>query len=232
MGIFKYLTPRSAGALRQSADATRTAEVEENRPAGATKESKACSEGRFRLRRALLWCAAIGQGGQMLDRRRALRLGAAVVALGCLLPMAATRAQQAFQRFLPFLIDLDGWQGKKPDGVAMEMTGSSMITATRDYERGAARFHAQILIGAAARGALAVTQTGMKIETSEGRMNTANIDGFQVTRTFNFKDKSGAILVALGPASVFSTSFTGISDDEALTLAKKFDWKAIQAAAK
>jgi hypothetical protein len=61
-------------------------------------------------------------------------------------------------------------------------------------------------------------------------MNTSTIDGMTVTRTFNFKDKSGAILVALGANGLLSVSFNGIPDDEALTLAKKFDWKAIQAA--
>jgi hypothetical protein len=168
----------------------------------------------------------------MLDRRHAIRLAFAALALAGLLPSSSARAEQAFARFFPFLIELDGWQGKKPDGVSMEMPGNNMITATREYERGPARVHAQVLVGAAARGALAVAQTGMKLETSEGRMNTSTIDGFQVTRTFNFKDKSGAILVALGTNAMLSFSFNGIPDDEALTLAKKFDWKAIQAATK
>jgi hypothetical protein len=39
-------------------------------------------------------------------------------------------------------------------------------------------------------------------------------------------------MVALGPAAVFTIAVTGINEDEALTLAKKFDWKAIQALAK
>jgi hypothetical protein len=37
-------------------------------------------------------------------------------------------------------------------------------------------------------------------------------------------------LVALPVASLFTLSFNGIADDEALTLAKKFNWKGIQAA--
>jgi hypothetical protein len=167
----------------------------------------------------------------MVNRRHAIASSTAAL-LGCVLQISAARADQAFQRFFPFLVDLDGWQGKKPDGIAMEMPGNTMITATREYQRGPARFHAQVLVGAAAKGALAVAQTGKKIETSEGRMSTSAIDGFQVTRTFNFKDKSGAILIALGSNSVFSLSFNGIAEDEALGIAKKFDWKAIQAAAK
>ena len=168
----------------------------------------------------------------MIDRRRVIHFALALLSLALLLHLSSAYADQAFQRFFPLLVDLDGWQGKKPDGVSMEMPGNSMITATREYQRGPARFHAQVLVGAAAKGALAVAQTGMKIETSDGRMSTSPIDGFQVTRTFNFKDKSGAILIALGSNSVFSVSFNGIADDEALGIAKKFDWKAIQAAAK
>jgi len=166
----------------------------------------------------------------MINRRRAICFGLAALPAAWLIRSSAARAQQAFQRFFPFLVELDGWQGKKPEGIAMEMTGNSMITATREYQRGAARLHAQILVGPAAQGALAATQTGMNIETGDGRMNTSTIDGFVVTRSFNFKDKSGAIIVALGKNGVFNVSFNGIPDDEALTLAKKFDWKAIQAA--
>ena len=166
----------------------------------------------------------------MINRRRAFCVTFIALSAGWLLQPSAVSAQQAFQRYFPFLVELDGWQGKKPDGVSMEMPGNSMITAGREYQRGAARLHAQILFGAAAQGALAMTKTGMNIETSDGRMNTSTIDGMTVTRTSNFKDKSGAILVALGTSGLLSVSFNGIPDDEALALAKKFDWKAIQAA--
>lgn len=49
------------------------------------------------------------------------------------------RADQAFQRFLPVLVDLGGWQGKKPDGMSMTMGNTCMTIATRDYRRGAAQ---------------------------------------------------------------------------------------------
>jgi len=166
----------------------------------------------------------------MVNRRRAIAVIFAAPLAVWVAPLLPARADQAFARFFPFLLDLDGWQGKKPDGVSLEMPGNSMVTATREYQRGPARLHAQILFGPVAQGIVATTKTGMNIETSEGRMNTSTIDGMTVTRTFNFKDKSGAILVALGPNGAFSFSFNGVPDDEALTIAKKFDWKAIQAA--
>ena len=167
----------------------------------------------------------------MIDRRRVVRFALAATALPAigLVPSSPARAQ-AFQRFVPFLIDLPGWTGKKPDGMAMEIPGTSIITATREYAKGGAKLNAQIITGPAAQGALAATNPAMKFETSEARMSASTVDGFQVARTFTFKDKSGVIIVALGPSAMFNLTFNGVSEDEALELAKKFDWKAIQAA--
>jgi hypothetical protein len=166
----------------------------------------------------------------MIDRRSFIRFALATVPAAWLLRSFAAHAQQAFARFIPFLIDLPGWQGKKADGLSMEMPGNSMTTATRQYQRGQARLDASIIIGPAAQGALAATRAGLNIETSDGRVSTSTIDGLTVSRNFNIKQKSGAILAALGTSALFSLSFNGIDDEEALGLAKRFDWKAIQAA--
>jgi len=66
-------------------------------------------------------------------------------------------ADQAFQRFVPFLVDLEGWQGKKSEGISLEMPGANMISATRDYQRVPACLQAQIITGAAAQMAVATT---------------------------------------------------------------------------
>ena len=55
---------------------------------------------------------------------------ALILALPILLPAWSAYADQAFQRFLPLFVDLDGWQGKKPDGMSMEMSNTSITTAT------------------------------------------------------------------------------------------------------
>lgn len=163
----------------------------------------------------------------MIDRRHAIRLAlAAAVLPGLSLPARA----QAFQRFFPFLPDLPGWKGNKPDGVALEAPGASVISATREYERGEARLNAQVIVGAAAMGALASIESGVKVETREARMSTTVVDGFKLARTYTIADKSGAVLVALSNNGVFSLNFSGIDDEEALTIAKRFNWKAMQAA--
>ena len=166
----------------------------------------------------------------MIDRRRAVRLALAALPAIAALRSVAARADQAFRRFLPLFIDIDGWKGGKPDGMTMEMSDNSMTTAKRDYTRGSAQLHASVVTGPAAAGALATTKSGMKIETSEGHMISTTISGFAVAKSYNVPQKSGAVLVALGPAAMFSVSYNGMTEDEALPLAQKFDWKAFQTA--
>jgi hypothetical protein len=157
---------------------------------------------------------------------------ALLLALPVLWTVAPARADQAFQRLMPLLVDLDGWQGKKPDGMSMEMPGGGMTTATREYQKGSAKANAAVMTGQAASGALGPLQAAMNVTTSEGHMVTDTMQGMKVMKTYTTAQKSGALLVALDKDAMFSFSYTGLAEDEALALAQKFDWKAIQAAAK
>src|SRR3569832_864485 len=161
------------------------------------------------------------------------RLGRAIFSIVTVLSLVwslAASADQAFQRLMPLLVDLDGWQGKKPDGKSMEMPGGSMTTATRDYQKGSVRANAAVMTGQAASGALAPIQSGMNVTTSEGHMVSDTMLGMKVMKTFTTVQKSGALLVELDKDAMFSFSYTGLAEEEALALAQKFDWKAIQAA--
>jgi hypothetical protein len=155
-----------------------------------------------------------------------------LLALPVLLTVSSARADQPYERVMLILIDLDGWQGKKPDGMSMDMPGGSMTTASREYQKGPARATATVVVGQAAVGALTPMVTGMNIDTSEGHMLTDTINGMKVLKTYTTAKKAGALLVALDKDAMFSFSYNGLTEDEALALAEKFDWKAIQAAAK
>jgi hypothetical protein len=165
----------------------------------------------------------------MIKPRRAIF--SVIVALSMIWPLAHALADQAFQKLLPFFVDLDGWQGKKPDGMSMEMTNVSMTTATRDYQKGPAQAHASVVIGQTAIGALAPLTSGINIQTTDGHMVTSTMHGMPVLKSFNTKDKSGALIVQLAKDAMFSFSYNGLTEEEALPLAEKFDWKAIQSAA-
>jgi hypothetical protein len=164
----------------------------------------------------------------MVRPRRAIL--SIVVALFVAWPLAQALADQAFQKFLPLLVDLDGWQGKKADGMSMEMTNVSMTTATRDYQKGSAQAHASVTVGQTAIGALVPLTNGVNIQTTDGHMVTSTMQGMPVLKSFNSKDKSGALIVQLAKDAMFTFSYKGITEDEALALAEKFDWKAIQTA--
>ena len=164
----------------------------------------------------------------MIDRRAAIRI--ALAALPAAWLAVSPALAQDFQKLTPFLVDLPGWTGAKADGMAMQMPGMSMITAARDYKKGDSTLSVQIMSGAAAQGMVGAIQSGMKLETAEMRMSTATVDGLAVARTFQVSDKSGTVVVAIGPSAIFNLAFKGITEDEAFALAKRFDWKAMQAA--
>ena len=162
-------------------------------------------------------------------RRSACFILAGLVAAWLFQPLVA-HADPAFARFLPLFVDLDGWQGNKADGASLEMPGNSMTTAKRDYRHGSSQLHASVIMGPAAAGALAPTKAGMNVETSEGHMITTKVNDFTITKSYNNAEKSGAFLIALGDSALLTVSYNGMNEDDALALARKLDWKAIQAA--
>ncbi|WP_245315858.1 hypothetical protein [Bradyrhizobium neotropicale] len=106
-----------------------------------------------------------------------------------------------------------------------------MTTATRDYERDSAQVHASVVVGQAAAGAMGSIESGMNIQTPEGHVMSSNMHGMQVLKSYNSKEKSGTLVVALGQNALFNFVYQGLTEDDAVALAEKFDWKALQAAA-
>ena len=173
-----------------------------------------------------------------MDRRHAiglvlrlvLRVVLAAAPLAAFGPPRAALGQPDSARFLPLLIDLAGWDGRKPEGLDMEIPGSSIVSATRRYRRGDARLDVQLVSGPTAQGVLTAVRANVDIGVGDTRMRAATIDGLPVARSFTAHDRTGVILVALGPNAMFSTTFELVGEDEALALARQFDWKAMQAA--
>jgi hypothetical protein len=167
-----------------------------------------------------------------MDRRRAIRIAVAAAALAaCGGPAAArdARAPGEFERFLPFLVDLAGWTGEKPHGLDMEVPGSRIVSASREYRRGGVRLGVAVVVGPTTQGVTAATAANVDLASGDTRMHAAVIDGLPASRSFTAHDRTGVILVALGARAMFSAVFEGLDEDEALGLAQRFDWKAIQA---
>jgi hypothetical protein len=154
------------------------------------------------------------------DRQAQLETGAG-------LPAGA----QDSQKLTSFLVDLPGWAANKADGMEQrEPSGSNTTRATRTYKRANAKIDAGVVIGDSVQGTLLMMQTFMKNEIPGVRSSTSPVDGFTVLRSFAIKDNVSTIMVALSSNAAFSFVATGIAEDEAFRLARRFDWKGMQAA--
>lgn len=149
-----------------------------------------------------------------------------------LLAAGPALAEPAFQRLLPLLVDLPGFTAGKADGMTLDTGQGAMTTANRHYRKDDKSLEANVIVGQAAEGVLAQVGTGIKVETSEGHMLPGEADGFQLLKIFSAQEASGSLLVALGKQAALSVSYKGLSEADALALARKLDWKALAAAAK
>ena len=138
-----------------------------------------------------------------------------------------------YQDVLPYLVDLPGWQSGKPTGMTSSMNGMNMVTASKEYSQGEKKFNVSVVFGNPMFGAMPMMgNMNMNIDTPEERIYTKTINGFMVVVTYEKQDKSGSILVYLkkdqGNSGVITFDFQGISEQEAMQLAKKFNWKGIK----
>ena len=150
--------------------------------------------------------------------------------------VAAAVEAESYQTLYPCLIDLPDWTGGEPTGMNMSMSGMVMVNATRAYSKGNKELTAMIMKGNQAFGIGGMQGSGMHMETPEVKMKIKTINGFQVQTVYDKKDNSGAVTVFLTHeqtgGAFFTLSYAGISESEAIGLAKKFDWKKIKSKAK
>jgi len=130
----------------------------------------------------------------------------------------------------PLLVDLKGWNAEPAGGMTMDMGSSKMINAVREYRQGGKQLNAMMILGnpAMTQGSM----QAMKTETAEGKMSISTIDGFKVQSYFSKMDKSGAVMVHLSQnqqqGAMFTLTYEGLSEEEGLNLAKKFNWKEMK----
>lgn len=146
----------------------------------------------------------------------------------------------AYDSLLPLLVDIAGWQAEKAEGIDLSQAGMQGVTVVREYTSGEKGLTAAIMLGSQ----VGITwmpdyKEGFKAETEEGSLEVRKINGFLAYQAYNKDDASGGIVVLLiettpdkpNSGALFVVSFEGMSLDEGLKLAQKFDWKKIKDAA-
>jgi hypothetical protein len=163
------------------------------------------------------------------NRRRLVHLAvtAALLPITCPVWPSAIHAQERYEVFFPLLVDLPDWRGSEPHGIPiMKVVG--LFIAMREYQRGDARLVVSVTAGLPKRNEQVSEGTAF---FGDARITISTIDGWQVFRTFNVKEKEVGVQVTLAPNAYFRLIFiNSVAEDEALTLARRFDWKALQAA--
>jgi hypothetical protein len=160
-----------------------------------------------------------------------------VLAVVCMIA-AFTGYSQSYNSLLPLLVDLSGWKGENPEGMDLDYGGSKAITATREYEKGDKNLTAALIVGRQMQGSWnPAYQEGFKMETTEMSMVVESIKGFLVFHTFDKTSSDGLVMVLLQEASpdgsgggIFTFAFEGVSSDEGMKLAQKFDWNRMKSA--
>jgi hypothetical protein len=156
--------------------------------------------------------------------------GKILLVIFAILVVAAAIHAESYQTLYPCLVDLSGWTGGEPTG--MNMSGMVMINFTRTYSKGNKELTAIIMKGDQAFGMGGMQGSGMHMESPEVNMNIKTINGFQVHTVYDKEENSGAVTVFLtheqAGGAFFTLLYAGISEKEAIGLAKKFDWEKIK----
>lgn len=141
----------------------------------------------------------------------------------------------SYEALKPLLGDVPDWTGEAAEGSSMDMEGMKVVTASRHYQRGEGHsLNVQVGLMPGAMAAPMQMMMGMNMETDEAIMNTTTVDGFRVHQNHEKAQNSGAVVVILGSndksGAIFSMDYVGVSAQDALAMAKRFDWKKMQAA--
>ena len=160
--------------------------------------------------------------------RSLARLGlAALIALSAL--AAGARADEVYAPLEPLLIDLDGWTAQAPKGSSMSMDQVKMVNVTRDYAKGDDTIEVTLTSGSQLSSVQ--LDQDMDMKTDDSMLKIGAVDGYRVMQTYSKNDAHGSIMVRLqGNATsgaLFVFDYHKLQPDEAMALAKKFDWKAL-----
>ncbi|MBC7239804.1 MAG: hypothetical protein H5T71_06865 [Chloroflexi bacterium] len=112
----------------------------------------------------------------------------------------------------------------------MKMSGSSVgdvVTAVREYRQGEKSLEIGVIGGEQAESIWASYGSGFQFESDDQLIKVETINGFTVGMAYNKKDKEGGIAVKLASNAVFVVNFKEMTLDEALEVAKKFDWSGL-----
>lgn len=132
-----------------------------------------------------------------------------------------------------FLVDVPGWTAMRAEGMKAGEAGQVMTHAMRMYQKGDKDVAVILMVGnpdevLAPEAELSEGQ----FETPEMKIEVKTIDGFKVQIAHMKAEGGGSMAVLIKndktKGIVLTLTFKGMSFEEALDFAKKFDWNSIK----
>jgi hypothetical protein len=165
--------------------------------------------------------------------KRVIIAATTIVVIFTCFPVSAQMPK--YTELTTLLIDLKGWTAQDATGMNMSGPMGEMVNAVREYEKDRLSISAQLMAGGAAQGTWAPFESGYTMETPEIFIKTMEVSGYRVGINHEKKENSGAIVVLLDTKinpGIFVLTYKGMTDNEALDLAKKFSWDSMKKAIK
>jgi hypothetical protein len=139
-----------------------------------------------------------------------------------------------YQTLTPLLIDFEGWNAEAANGMSLGTGNQTIHNAGRKYIHGDKEIQAIIFVGPQAMTQGQMQQ--MKAGTAhDNNMTMTKIDGFDVTMFYDQPENTTMIMVFLSQnqqsGAFLALTCEGLEQDDAVNIAKQFDWNAMKTAA-
>ncbi|MBW2358982.1 MAG: hypothetical protein JRF21_09920 [Deltaproteobacteria bacterium] len=123
------------------------------------------------------------------------------------------------------LVDIEGWTAGKPTGTSVS---GMMLNVSRDYKKGDSRLTVMITVN---KMAPLTRKSGLRkqiLKDSGIEVKNETIEGFDVHKRYEGTKKSSEITVYLNDNSKMTLNYKKLPKNQALELAKKFNWANIK----
>jgi len=124
------------------------------------------------------------------------------------------------------MIEISGWEAGEIEDASVNMAGLQFTSVNRFYEKDDMEFSVSFIAGP--NTMLQAYQMDATIETDEVSIESFELSGFRIVKSYDKIEKTGAYMINLASSdltgSMLLMSFTNIDTDVALEILKKFDW--------
>ncbi|MEW5900342.1 MAG: hypothetical protein AB1715_02640 [Acidobacteriota bacterium] len=136
---------------------------------------------------------------------------------------------------IPFLIDIPGYKGEKPEGSTTGLAGLKVTIVSRGYTKGDNSLRIEITDGSCVPMASASFRAleANEIDTSEELLRKMTIQGFPAMENIRFENKHASVLILIAERFLINIEGEGFKDTSKVKeVAEKIDLKKLEKLAK